>query len=139
MMSRGESTSGERKDKIEKIFEAFNESWQSYWNTYVDLQNQLYESARAARQVSWLAATDVTKLSEINRAQRELFASMPRRVDYEPLGQVTRNLDTAASVLGDLANSLEREQEQCKRLEEAIATLIGQTRKAKEELRTLVP
>ncbi len=133
----GESTSGERKDRIEKIFEAFNESWLNYWNTYVDLQNQLYESARAARQVSWLAATDVTKLSEINRAQRELFASMPRRVDYEPLGQVTRSLDTAASVLSDLGASLEREQEQCKRLEEAITILIGQTRKAKEELRTI--
>jgi hypothetical protein len=127
---------GDRKDRVEKIFEAFNESWMNYWNTYVDLQNQLYESARAARQVSWLAATDVTKLSDINRAQRELFASMPRRVDYEPLGQITRSLDTAASVLDDLSASLEREQEKCKRLEEAIATLIEQTRRAKEELRT---
>jgi hypothetical protein len=127
---------GELKDRVEKIFEAFNESWMNYWNTYVDLQNQLYESARAARQVSWLAATDVTKLSDINRAQRELFASMPRRVDYEPLGQITRSLDTAASVLDNLSASLEREQEKCRRLEEAIATLIEQTRRTKEELRT---
>ena len=111
----------------------------NYWNTYVDLQNQLYESARAARQVSWLAASDVAKLSEINRAQRELFASMPRRVDYEPLGQITRSLDSAASVLDDLAASLKREQEKCRQLEDAIATLLERTIKTKEELGTSKP
>ena len=127
--------SEKREDRVEKIFEAFNESWMNYWNIYVDLQNQLYQSARAARQVSWLAATDAAKLSEINQAQRELFASMPRRVDYEPLGQITRNLDTAASVLDELVASLAREQEKCRKLEEAIATLLEQTRITKDELR----
>ncbi len=42
--------------RVEGIFAAFNESWRVYWDAYVELQNQLYESVKAAREVSWLAA-----------------------------------------------------------------------------------
>jgi hypothetical protein len=70
--------------RVEGIFAAFNESWLVYWDAYVELQNQLYESVKAAREVSWLAATDTDEISRINMAQRELFASMPRRMDYSP-------------------------------------------------------
>ena len=122
--------------RVEKIFIEFNESWMGYWGAYVDLQNQLYESIRAAREVSWLAATDFTKLSEINQVQRELFASMPRRMDYMPLGQLSRNLDSVASKLGDLEAALAVEKEKCRKLEEAITVLMERARRTKEDLLT---
>ncbi len=106
----------------------------TYWAAYVELQNQLYESVKAAREVSWLAATDTEKISEINQAQRELFASMPRRMDYMPLGQITRSFDSAVSKLEVLETALSVGKEMCTRLEEATEVLKERARKTKEEL-----
>ncbi len=82
-------TSGQTK-RVEEAFVEFNESWMVYWEAYVELQDQLYESFKAAREVSWLAATDTAKMAKINQAQRQLFASMPRRIDYAPLDRSPR-------------------------------------------------
>lgn len=112
----------------------FNESWLKYWATYVELQNQLYESARAAREVSWLAATDEAKLSQINRMQRELYATMPRRVDYMPLGQVTRTMDAALSKVNELEAALTSEKAKCGRLVAAVDLLLEQITRTKQEL-----
>jgi hypothetical protein len=131
-MSSG--SGGDGRTEVEKIFEEFNKSWMTYWDAYVELQNQLYESIKAAREVSWLAATDTGKMSEINQAQREVFASMPRRMDYMPLGQITRGFDSAVSKLEDLESALSVEKEKCKRLEEATEVLKERARKTKEEL-----
>jgi hypothetical protein len=125
---------GDGRTEIEKIFEEFNRSWMTYWDAYVELQNQLYESIKAAREVSWLAATNTEKISEINQAQREVFASMPRRMDYMPLGQITRGFDSAVSKLDELENALSVEKEKCKRLEDATEVLKERARKTKEEL-----
>jgi hypothetical protein len=122
--------------RAERIFAEFNESWMKYWTAYVELQNQLYESAMAAREVSWLAATDIEAISRINQLQRDLFASMPRRMDYVPLGQV-RNLDNAMRRLDELEAALAVEKEKCRRLEDAIEVLGNQVRKAKQGLQTL--
>ncbi len=119
---------------IEKVFEEFNRSWMTYWDAYVDLQNQLYESIKTAREVSWLAATDTAKMSEINSAQRELFSSMPRRVDYVPLGQISRDLDSAVSKVEELESALLAEKNKCKLLEAATDILLERARKTKEEL-----
>jgi hypothetical protein len=119
---------------VEKVFEEFNKSWLTYWDAYVDLQNQLYESIKTAREVSWLAATDTAKMSEINSAQRELFSTMPRRMDYMPLGQISRDLDSAVSKLEELENALSVEKEKCKRLELATDVLQARARRTKEEL-----
>lgn len=105
----------------------------NYWAAYVDLQNQLYESVRTAREVSWLAATDLVKMSEINQARRELFAAMPRKMDYSPLGQITSGLD-AAGKLDQLDAALAVELEKCKKLEQAIGRLREQAIKTKQEL-----
>lgn len=121
--------------RLEEIFDSFNKAWLKYWEAYVALQNQLYESLRAARELQWLAATDPEKLSEINRLQRELFASMPRRLDYTPLGQVSQDLDSVPSKIGELETALSSEEETCKKLEEAIAILKTQTQTMKEALR----
>ena len=94
-----------------------------YWESYIALQDQLYESLRAAREVSWLAATDRTKLSEINQVQRELFAGMPRRLDYIPLGQISQDLDSAPSKIAELEQALAEEEEGCRKLMEAIGVL----------------
>lgn len=118
----------------EKVFEEFNKSWMTYWDAYVDLQNQLYESIKTAREVSWLAATDTSKMSAINSSQRELFSTMPRRMDYIPLGQISRDLDSAVSKLDDLMNALSIEKEKCKRLEAATDVLQERVRKTKDEL-----
>ncbi len=127
-------TSGEGSKEVARIFAEFNKAWMTYWDAYVELQNQLYESIKAAREVTWLAATDTEKISEINQAQRELFASMPRTMDYMPLGQITRDLDGALDKLERLENALSVEKETCKRLEEATEVLKERARKAKEEL-----
>ena len=110
-------------EEIVRIFAEFNKSWMTYWDSYVELQNQLYESIKAAREVSWLAGTDTQKISEINQAQRELFASMPRRMDYSPLGEISRDFDSAVSKLEALQNALFVEKEMCKRLEDATMLL----------------
>src|SRR5881397_4242579 len=108
--------------RVERIFAAFNESWLVYWDAYVELQNQLYESVKAAREVAWLAATDIDKISKINMAQRELFASMPRRMDYSPLGQI-RNLDDAMRRLQDLEDSMVVEKAKCLKMIDAIEVI----------------
>jgi hypothetical protein len=71
---------GEENGRLEKVFADSNEFWMTYWGKYMDLQNQLYESVKAERRVLWLAATDFEKMGEINKTQRELFASPPRRL-----------------------------------------------------------
>ncbi len=109
--------------RLAQIFAAFNEAWMKYWQAYTRLQDQLYESLRAGRDVSWLAATDEGKLSEINQVQRELFSGMPRRLDYAPLGEVSRDLGTAPSKISDLEEALSREEEGCKELEAAIVLM----------------
>jgi hypothetical protein len=109
--------------KQAEIFAAFNEAWMKYWASYTKLQDQLYESLRAGREVSWLAATDQEKLREINQVQRELFSAMPRRLDYAPLGEVTQDMGSAPSKIVDLQEALSREEESCRDLESAIALM----------------
>jgi len=122
------------RTRLEEIFDSFNTAWMKYWESYIALQNQLDESLRAAREVQWLAATDQGKLSEVNRAQRELFASMPRRLDYTPLGQVSQDLDSAPSRIRELEAALSSEEESCKKLEAGIAILKTQVQAMKEAL-----
>ena len=107
--------------------------------SYVRLQEQLYESLKAGREVSWLAATDDRKLSEINQRQRELFSGMPRRLDYSPLGQISRNLNTAPTKIADLEAALAQEEEACKSLETAIAPMKKKVEALKEALRVAGP
>ncbi len=121
--------------RIELALDEFNVSWLAYWSVYIDLQNQLYESLKAARDVAWLAATDADKLSKINAAQRELFASMPRRLDYAPLGQMNRDMESAMGKINDLQATLVSEKEKCKRLEAAIDTLMEKATRTKQELK----
>lgn len=115
------------------MLDEFNESWMKYWASYVELQNQLYDSARAAREVSWLAATDDAKLSQINRTQRELYATMPRRVDYMPLGAITRDFDDAPSKFKELEAALTAEKAKCASLETAIDLLLAHIGRMKQE------
>ena len=130
-----ESTDRARDARLREIFVSFNESLMKYWESYVSLQDQLYESLRAAREVSWLAATDTSKLSEINRAQREMFAGMPRRMDYVPLAQISLDYDSASSKIAELEATLTLEEEGCKKLLEAITILKGKAGAMKEALR----
>ena len=130
------STSGQAKN-VAEAFAEFNESWMVYWEAYVELQNQLYESVKAAREVSWLAATDTAKMAEINQVQRELFASMPRRMDYAPLGQVVQNLDNALRRLNELQAALIAEKAGCKRMEAAIDLLLDKANRTKQELQAV--
>lgn len=130
-----ESNEGTRDAGLKKIFFSFNEAWMKYWESYVRLQEQLYESLRAAREVSWLAATDDKKLSEINQVQRELFSGMPRRLDYSPLGQITRDMESAPSKIVDLEAALALEEEGCRNLEEAIALMKEKVEEMKAAMR----
>ena len=109
--------------RLREIFVAYNEAWMKYWESYIRLQDQLYESLRAGREVSWLAATDERKMSDINQVQRELFENMPRRLDYSPLGQISRDLNSAPSKIKDLEAALTEEEAACKSLEAAIALM----------------
>jgi hypothetical protein len=122
-----------------EILASFNESWVKYWESYVRLQDQLYESLRAGREVSWLAATDDRKLSEINQVQRELFSGMPRRLDYSPLGQISRNLNTAPTKIADLEAALAQEEAGCRSLEAAIALMKEKVEALKEAMRAAGP
>lgn len=106
----------------------------TYWDAYVELQDQLYEAIKTAREVSWLGATDSEKLSEVNRVQRELFASMPRRMDYMPLGQIAEDYDSAASKLEELENALSVQKAKCEKLEQATEELKAKARKTEEDL-----
>ena len=109
--------------RLQEIFAAFNEAWMKYWESYIKLQDQLYESLRAGREVSWLAATDERKMSEINQVQRELFENMPRRLDYSPLGQITRDLDSAPSRIKDLEAALDQVEEGCRSVEASLTLM----------------
>jgi len=129
----------DRDSSLKEIFSAFNESWMKYWESYVRLQEDLYDSLRAGREVTWLAATDERKLSEINQTQRELFSGMPRRLDYSPLGQITRDLASAPSKIAELEATLTREEEECKRLEAAIALMKEKVTAMKEAINTAGP
>ncbi len=133
------STSGARDEKLKEIFASFNEAWMKYWEAYVSLQDQLYESLRAGREVSWLAATDERKMSEINQVQRELFSGMPRRLDYSPLGQITRDLSAAPSKIADLEATLSLEEEGCRKLGEALALMKEKVEAMKDAMRTAGP
>jgi chromosome segregation ATPase len=108
---------------MKEILTSFNEAWMKYWDAYIKLQDELYESLRAGREVSWLAATDERKMSEINQVQRELFQNMPRRLDYSPLGQISRDLNSAPTKIKDLEAALVQAEEGCKSLEAAIALI----------------
>ena len=116
-------TRGAQDARLAGIFAAFNEAWMKYWAAYTKLQDQLYESLRAGREVSWLAATDQGKLREINQVQRELFSAMPRRLDYAPVGEIAQDMESAPSKIADLQEALSREEEGCKDLEAAIAIM----------------
>jgi len=116
-------TNGARDDRLAEIFAAFDEAWMKYWASYTKLQDQLYESLRAGREVSWLAATDREKLREINEVQRNLFSAMPRRLDYAPLGEITLDMESAPTKIADLQEALSREEEGCRDLESAIALM----------------
>ena len=109
--------------KLKEIFASFNDAWMRYWDSYIKLQDQLYESLRAGREVSWLAATDERKMSEINQVQRDLFSNMPRRLDYSPLGQITRDLNSAPSKIKDLEAALVQAELGCRNLEAAIVLM----------------
>ena len=124
---------GQPDNRIQELLDQFNESWLKYWASYVELQNQLYDSARAAREVSWLAATNDAKLSQINRTQRELYATMPRRVDYMPLGGVQRDFDDAPSKFMELEEALTAEKAKCANLQAAIDLLLGHIGRMKQE------
>jgi hypothetical protein len=124
-----------REARLEEIMASFNEAWLKYWESYVRLQDQLYESLRAGREVSWLAATDERKLSEINQVQRDLFSGMPRRLDYSPLGQITREIGSAPSKIAELDAALAQEEQGCKDLEAAIALMKEKVAAMKEALK----
>ena len=124
-------------DSPEAVLDSFNQAWRKYWEAYVELQDQLYETLRAAREVQWLAATDEGKLSEVNRLQRELFASVPRPLDYMPLSQVSLDLDTAPSKIGELDAQLSSEEEACRKLDAEIGVLKTRTQAMKEALKNL--
>jgi hypothetical protein len=128
------SAGGAGQSKLQEIFDSFNKAWLRYWESYIALQKQLDEALRAAREVQWLAATDQGKLSEVNRLQRDLFGSMPRRLDYTPLGQVSQDLDSAPSKISELEAALSSEEEACKNLEVSIAILKTQIQVMKEAL-----
>jgi hypothetical protein len=75
-----------------------------------------------------LAATDAKKLSEINQVQRNLFAGMPRRLDYSPRRDnagLQRRSEQVCRPRGDAP--LEKE---CKKLGVAISLM-------KEKVKTM--
>jgi hypothetical protein len=130
------STEAERAAELREILAQFNKAWTKYWDSYIALQDQLYESLRAGREVSWLAATDERKMSEINQVQRELFQNMPRRLDYSPLGQISRDLNSAPTKISDLEAALNSLEGGCRDLEAAIALMKEKVEKMKEAMKT---
>ena len=125
--------------RLDEIMAAYNEAWMKYWRAYIKLQDQLYESLRAGREVSWLAATDERKMSQINQVQRELFEDMPRRLDYSPLGQISRDLNSAPSKIKDLEAALSEEEQGCKALEAAIVLMKEQVEIMKKAMTSAGP
>ena len=132
-------TEAEQAAELREILAQFNKAWTKYWESYIALQDQLYESLRAGREVSWLAATDERKMSEINQVQRELFQNMPRRLDYAPLGQISRDLNSAPSKISDLEAALTNLEGGCRSLEEAIALMKEKVEKMKEAMKSAGP
>jgi hypothetical protein len=124
-------------DSPEAILDSFNQAWRRYWEAYIELQDKLYETLRAAREVQWLAATDQGKLSEVNRLQREFFASVPRPLDYVPLSQVSLDFDSAPSKIDELDAALSSEEEACRKLDAEIGVLKTRTQATKEALKDL--
>jgi chromosome segregation ATPase len=124
---------------MKEILAAYNEAWMKYWDSYIKLQDQLYESLRAGREVSWLAATDERKMSEINQVQRELFQNMPRRLDYAPLGQISRDLNSAPSKIKDLEAALAQTEEGCRSLEAALTLMKEKVEVMKREMNAAGP
>lgn len=123
-----------QETKLKEIFNSFNEAWMKYWESYIKLQDQLYQSLRAGREVSWLAATDEKKMSEINQTQRELFEDMPRRLDYAPLGQISRDLNSAPTKIAELEAALTTEELKCQDLEAAITMMKEQVEAMKKAM-----
>ena len=121
----------------EAILDSINQAWRRYWEAYIELQDQLYETLRAAREVQWLAATDQGKLGEVNRLQRELFASVPRPLDYEPLSQVSLDLDSAPSMIEELDAALTLEEEACWKMNAEIGVLKTRTQAMRAALQVL--
>ena len=109
--------------RLADVFTAFNDAWMKYWESYTKLQDQLYETLQAGRDVSWLAATDQAKLREINQVQRELFSGMPRRLDYAPLGEIVHDMGSAPAKIANLQEALSMEERACRELEAAIALM----------------
>jgi septal ring factor EnvC (AmiA/AmiB activator) len=64
---------------------------------------------------------------------------MPRRLDYSPLGQVSRNLNTAPTKIADLEAALTQEEETCRSLEAAIVLMKEKVETLKEALRAAGP
>ncbi len=60
---------------------------------------------------------------------------MPRRLDYTPLGQISRDLDSAPAKIAELEGALASEEDGCKRLAEAIEILKAKTKEMKDALR----
>ena len=58
------------------------------------------------------------------RMQRELYATMPRRVDYMPLGSISRDLDSAPSRFRELEAALTAEKAKCASLVAAVDLLL---------------
>jgi len=48
---------------------------------------------------------------------------MPRRLDYAPLGQISRDLNSAPSKIKDLEAALAQAEEGCRSLEAAIGLI----------------
>jgi hypothetical protein len=53
-------------DSPEAILDSFDLAWRRYREAYIELQDQLCETLRAAK-VQWLAAIDQERLGEVNR------------------------------------------------------------------------
>ena len=134
-----ESHEKAHEERLKGILAAYNEAWMKYWESYIRLQDQLYESLRAGREVSWLAATDARKLSEINQLQRELFEEMPRRLDYAPLGEITRDLNSAPSKIKDLETALAQAEEGCRSPEAALTLMKEKVEVMKKAMSTAGP
>ena len=129
-----ESDGKDHEARLKEILTAYNEAWTKYWDSYIKLQDQLYESLRAGREVSWLAATDEKKLSEINQVQRYLFESMPRRLDYSPLGQIIHDMSSAPNKIKNLEAALVKADDGCRNLEAAIALIKEKVEAMKEAI-----
>ena len=62
---------------------------------------------------------------------------MPRQLDYVPLSQVSLDLDSAPSKIGELDSALSLEEEACRKLDVEIGVLKTRTQAMKEALENL--